>query len=125
MKTAEGYRFSLQFKAETDAHIQVGELLERLKNKKSEFVVSAILEYMQKHPELSDPAATTHVIRVAIAGYSKDTIREMLRELVDERLAGIAVSERSKMSSNGAEHAGTESDDDVIGALLDNLDKFS
>lgn len=125
MKTADGYRFSLQFKAETDAHIQVGELLERLKNKKSEFVVSAVLDYMQKHPELSDSTVTTPVLRVAIAGYSKDTIREMLRELVDERLNGLAVSEQSKMSGNIDEHAGSEPDDDVIGALLDNLDKFN
>ena len=54
MRTSDGYRFGLQFKDSSDLHHQVGELLERLGNSKSKLVVSAMIEYIQAHPEILD-----------------------------------------------------------------------
>lgn len=52
MRTGSGYRFSLQFGADTESKIRIGELLEKLGNKKSALIVPALIEYLEKHPEL-------------------------------------------------------------------------
>lgn len=123
MKTVDGYRFSLQFKAESEAHTLVGDFLETLKNRKSEVVVAAVLEYIKAHPEISDTNNEAPYIRVT--GFSRDTIRELLKELVDEKLAGIALADHSGLTHPDDATLEQDPDDDVISALLDNLEKFS
>ena len=44
MRTGSGYRFSLQFGADTESKIRIGELLEKLGNKKSALIVPALIE---------------------------------------------------------------------------------
>lgn len=51
MKKDGKYRFSLQFGAETEEQQSVGELLERLGNRKSAVVVAAVSDYILAHPE--------------------------------------------------------------------------
>ena len=46
MKRDGKYRFSLQFRSETDEQVQAGELLERLGNRKSAVVVAALNAYI-------------------------------------------------------------------------------
>ena len=56
MKTQDSkYRFTLQWSADTAENILVGDLLEQLKNRKSDFVIQAIMAYLnqeQKPPTL-------------------------------------------------------------------------
>lgn len=52
MKKNGKYRFSLQFPAESEEQIQVGELLERLGNRKSAVIVEALYSFTVAHPEL-------------------------------------------------------------------------
>ena len=46
------YRFTLQFGADSEDQIRVGELLEKLGNRKSMIIVSALSDYINAHPEL-------------------------------------------------------------------------
>ena len=51
------FRFSLQWQANTQERATVGEFLDKLGNKKSDFIVMTIWEYLQQHPEAMAPAA--------------------------------------------------------------------
>ena len=55
MKRDGVYRFNLQFPADTQEHIRVGEVLERLGKRKSSLVVAALGEYLDRHPQWETP----------------------------------------------------------------------
>ena len=55
MKRDGVYRFNLQFPADTQEHIRVGEVLERLGKRKSHLVVAALGEYLDRHPQWETP----------------------------------------------------------------------
>ena len=57
MRRDDRFRFSLQWSADTEEKAKVGALLERLGNKKSDFIVLAVVEYLQRHPEMEIPGA--------------------------------------------------------------------
>ena len=61
MKKDGKYRYSLQFDAITDEQIQVGELLEKLGNRKSAIIVPALFEYIKRHPEITEDHAKIKV----------------------------------------------------------------
>jgi len=63
MKTPDGYRFSLQFAANSTEYIRAGETLERLKHKKSDFIVKAVCEYLERHPEIEAGAVVQIDVR--------------------------------------------------------------
>ena len=51
----------MQFDAITDEQIQVGELLEKLGNRKSAIIVPALFEYIKRHPEITEDHAKIKV----------------------------------------------------------------
>ena len=80
MKAQDKYRFSLQWGADTAEKIQTGDLLGSLGNKKSEFVVAAVSEYLLNHPEiLSDGRRLQLVVK---ANYTKEQLMAMIREAI-------------------------------------------
>lgn len=87
MRTQGGYRFSLQFAAETEEQIRVGEFLERMGNRKSVIVVNALSLYLDANPELSTPGAEVKV--QTNAPYRKEDIEKMIRAIIEERLSGM------------------------------------
>ena len=60
------YRFTLQFGADSEDQIRVGELLENLGNRKSTIIVSALTDYINAHPELQSGYQHTHSRAVGI-----------------------------------------------------------
>ena len=76
MKRDGVYRFNLQFPADTQEHIRVGEVLERLGKRKSSLIVAALGEYLDRHPQWETPE-----VRIKIEQQSALT-REKLEELV-------------------------------------------
>ena len=52
MRRDEKYRFSLSWGRDTAEKIAVGDLLEKLKNRKSDLIVQAVWEYIGNHPEV-------------------------------------------------------------------------
>lgn len=118
MRTSEGYRFGLQFKILSDAHRQVGEFLESLGNKKSEAVVTAMIEYIQAHPEVLNKDNPVKVI--AAYGYSEETLNKRIEAMV-RRIAGTG-----SLPLNGTESVNISGhgDNKAIDTLLESLERF-
>lgn len=87
MRTQGGYRFSLQFAAESEEQIRAGEFLERMGNRKSAIVVNAISHYLDANPELS--ASNTEVKIQVNSPVKKNEIEALIRSIIEERLGAI------------------------------------
>lgn len=116
MKMEGVYRFNLQFPADTQEHIRVGEVLERLGKRKSSLVVAALGEYLDRHPQWETPE-----VRVKIeqqSAMSREKLEELVRRLVEEKLASLPVS------SQETDPAVEEELDSDISQMLENLELF-
>lgn len=116
MKRDGVYRFNLQFPADTQEHIRVGEVLERLGKRKSSLVVAALGEYLDRHPQWETPE-----VRVKIeqqSAMSREKLEELVRRLVEEKLASLPAS------SQKADPAVEEELDSDISQMLENLELF-
>lgn len=116
MKRDGVYRFNLQFPADTEERIRVGEVLERLGKRKSQLVVAALGEYLDRNPQWETPE-----VRVKIeqqSAMSREKLEELVRELVEEKLASLPVS------SQKADPAVEEELDSDISQMLENLEMF-
>lgn len=116
------YRFSLGFGNGTEKERRVGELLERLGNRKSSLIVDVLSEYIDKHPELENSQGKIEVkIMTSPSAHSKETIEQMVRELVAEAISSIQINGNVQASE-------CRIDEDVldknIAIMLDNLDQF-
>lgn len=119
MRTSDGYRFGLQFKVLSDAHRQVGEFLESLGNKKSEAVVTAMIEYIQAHLEVLNKDNPVKVI--AAYGYSEETLNDRIEAMI-RRIAGSASPPLAGQTSEDILERGQ---DIALDALLDSLERFA
>ena len=114
------YRFSLQFKADSNANIAAGDLLERLGNRKSAVVVAALNDYISVHPEI---AAGTAKISVKIGSEVKrELLEEMIRALIDEKIAALQMQPNAAPPYIDEQVQGNLSND--IAAMISNLDLF-
>ena len=116
MKRDGVYRFNLQFPADTQEHIRVGEVLERLGKRKSSLVVAALGEYLDRHPQWETPE-----VRIKIeqqSAMSREKLEELVRQLVEEKLASLLVA------SQEADPAVEEEPDSDISQMLENLELF-
>jgi len=117
LKDENTFRFSLQFSRSTEEQIRVGELLERMGNKKSRFIVQVINEYITAHPELTvhgDPVQ----IQVSSSGFTREDLRKLIAELLAERgyISDNSVGLAPKDGGNSASAS--------IEEMLDNLNMF-
>lgn len=120
MKKDGKYRFSLQFGADSEEQIRVGELLESLGNRKSAVVVSALSDYIHTHPELQ---SDDRRIEVKIASTLDHVqIEQIVRHIVEEKLSELCSSETKAAPSMPAAPAALEAD---ITQMLSNLDIFN
>lgn len=120
MKKDGKYRFSLQFSADSEEQVRAGELLERLGNRKSAVVVAALNDYLDSNPNLQDAHCK---IKVKLTpGYNRDGIEEIIRRIVEERLAAVR---RDEPQMDFSEESKTDTLEADIAQMLDNLDMFS
>ena len=94
LRRDDRFRFSLQWRADTEEKARVGALLEQLGNKKSDFIVIAIIDYLQRHPEMDIPGAKVKITYQPL--HTKEQllamVREMVKTSVGEFLEGKAVT---------------------------------
>ncbi len=85
MKTDNGnrYRFCLQFPASSDDYCRVGDCLEKLGRKKSDFVVAAILEYLERHPEVMPGSVQIQIHKARI---DRAELEQMVRRILSEQM---------------------------------------
>ncbi len=87
MKIDGKYRYSLQFSDNTEEGRRVGEVLERMGNRKSSLIVKVMNEYLVKHPELQREDSSIQITMTPLA--SSDDLKQMVRDLIEERIARI------------------------------------
>lgn len=80
MRKGDTFRFSLQWQADTPERLAVGEFLDKLGNKKSDFIVMTIGEYLQKHPEAMVP--TAHIKITSQPTLNREQVLTELRDIV-------------------------------------------
>lgn len=129
MKRDGKYRFSLQFPDTTGENRMVGELLERMGNRKSPLIVDAVREYLLNHPELQEGDCK---IEISVTPMEiPENLENLIRQLVEERIA-LYCQENSAAYPSGEdmrkeEMKQMESSDSLeedISQMLDNLDFF-
>ena len=119
MKDGSSYRYNIQFPGKTDLEIRAGEFLETLGRKKSAVIISALNEYLDHHPELSDGS---HPI-VNICSLCLQELAIKMQAMIEERLAGIDVPAVSASPSGLAVSAEAVSKD--IMEMIGDLDLFT
>lgn len=129
MKRDGKYRFSLQFPDTTEENQMVGELLERLGNRKSTLIVDAVKEYLLHHPELQKGDCKIEICVTTME--TSENLENLVRQMVEERIA-LHRQEDSNAYRSGEdmqkeEMKQIESSDSLeedISQMLDNLDFF-
>ena len=109
------YRFTLQFGADSEDQIRVGELLENLGNRKSTIIVSALTDYINAHPELQSGYSKIEV-KVAPA-FDRSQMERLIRSIVEEKLSELHTTETIADTSMSGTSEALEED---ITKMLDN-----
>ncbi|MCL2301386.1 MAG: hypothetical protein FWC27_14680 [Firmicutes bacterium] len=112
MKTAKGYRYTLQFPDVTAYQRQIGEFLEQLGSKKSRFIVMALSEYLAEHPEKMKASGKLHP---SIGSFSRDDMKDIVREVLAERGMVIQLSDEAQPA---------EPSDASVNAMLESMKAF-
>jgi len=121
VKSADKYRFSLQWSAESEERIQAGEFLESLGNRKSELVILAVTEYLNAHPEISAPGSKLKI--VIKPELRMEQVKAMIQTMIEENLSGRVLEKWVQNTDDGVSRL-AESEADVD-EMLKNLDLFS
>lgn len=79
------YRFSLQWSADTEEKVRVGSLLERMGNKKSDFIVMAVADYLKRHPGMEIPGSKIKITYQP--HHTKEQLLEIVREMVKNSMS--------------------------------------
>ena len=118
MKTHDKYRFTLQWNSDTEEKIQAGEFLESFGNRKSEFVVAAVSEYLCRHPEASASGSKPRIIIQPTV--TRERLEEMVRSILVERVAGADTRMESIPDDETTDPSLT-----AVAEMLGNLDLFT
>ena len=116
------YRYSLGFGGNTEKERRVGELLERLGNRKSSLIVDVLSEYIDKHPELENTHGKIAIkITASPSAHSKEEIEQMVRGLVAEAISSMQMNGNIQSASGSID---ADVLDKNVAIMLDNLDQF-
>lgn len=87
MRRDDKYRFSLSWGRDTAEKITVGDLLEKLKNRKSDLIVQAVWEYIGNHPEVMAENAKI-VITVQSTPTDEQTLAK-IQQMIDASVESL------------------------------------
>lgn len=118
MRTHGGYRFSLQFGADSEEKVRVGDFLERMGNRKSVMIINAVSHYLDDNPKLE---SSGNEVKVQInALMKKEEIESLIRTIIEERMAGMSSLSTPENSAPSVQKALEED----ITSMLSNLALF-
>ncbi len=126
MRKDDKYRFSLQWGSDTQEKIAAGDFLEKLGNKKSDFIVLAIWEYLQRHPEAVMPGAKIKITTQATLTREQilSDIKNAVRIYMEEHsIVSSTEMPNDKVPANCNDSATAPSETDLL-EMLDNLNAF-
>ena len=84
MKREGMYRFCIQFGADSEEEIRIGEMLESLGRKKSTVIISALLEYLQNHPEIESDGYHS---RIKVSTVTLSSLEEQISKMIETKLS--------------------------------------
>lgn len=117
MRRDDKYRFSLGWGRDTAEKIAVGDFLEKLKNRKSDFIVQAVWEYIRNHPEVMAENAKV-VITIQSTPTDEQTIAR-IQSMIDASVDRL--KERIKLQIEQEQQNGQEVFDGPNEQDLDNM----
>ena len=107
----------------------VGELLERMGNRKSNLIVDAVREYLVHHPELQEGDSKIEICMTPVG--MPENLEDLVRKMVEERIARYQQKESTTCQTGENLQAGesqqmelSDSMEENISQMLDNLDFF-
>ena len=111
MRRDDKFRFSLGWSRDTAEKIAVGDLLERLKNRKSDLVVQAVWEYIGNHPEVM-----TEDAKIVISVHSTPTDEQTfakIQSMIDASLEKLKTTLKLQLEQGQPEDASGPSEKDL------------
>ena len=124
MRRDDKYRFSLSWGRDTAEKIAVGDLLEKLKNRKSDLIVQAVWEYIGNHPEVMAENAKI-VITVQSTPTDEQTLAK-IQQMIDASVERLKDSMKFQIQQEKQveQVAPTVLNQKDLDDMLDNLTKF-
>ena len=118
------YRFSLSWGRDTAEKIAVGDLLEKLKNHKSDLIVQAVWEYIGNHPEVMAENAKI-VITVQSTPTDEQTLAK-IQQMIDASVERLKDSMKFQIQQEKQveQAAPTVLNQQDLDDMLDNLTIF-
>ena len=99
MKKDDMYRYCIQFAGKTGAEKRAGEFLEMLGRRKSSVIITALNEYLDRHPEAMDSESGSHII---VSSVDMAQLETRIKQMIDDRLASINYETRTSNSENAS-----------------------
>jgi len=121
MEAPGKYRFTLQWGSDSQEKVQAGELLQGLGNRKSEFIIMAVTEYVKSHPDIISPRQRLKII--VKPALTREQVEEIVKSLIKEQLAGAAIVTNSN-ENNKSNGNSDSANPDGIDEILRNLEFF-
>ena len=124
MRRDDKYRFSLSWGRDTAEKIAVGDLLEKLKNRKSDQIVQAVWEYIGNHPEVMAENAKI-VITVQSTPTDEQTLAK-IQQMIDASVERLKDSMKFQIQQEKQveQAAPTVLNQQDLDDMLDNLTIF-
>ena len=124
MRRDDKYRFSLSWGRDTAEKIAVGDLLEKLKNRKSDLIVQAVWEYIGNHPEVMAENAKI-VITVQSTPTDEQTLAK-IQQMIDASVERLKDSMKFQIQQEKQveQAAPTVLNQQGLDDMLDNLTIF-
>ncbi|MBM6927010.1 hypothetical protein [Pseudoflavonifractor phocaeensis] len=124
MRRDDKYRFSLSWGRDTAEKIAVGDLLEKLKNRKSDLIVQAVWEYIGNHPEVMAENAKI-VITVQSTPTDEQTLAK-IQQMIDASVERLKDSMKFQIQQEKQveQAAPTVLNQQDLDDMLDNLTIF-
>ena len=118
------YRFSLSWGRDTAEKIAVGDLLEKLKNHKSDLIVQAVWEFIGNHPEVM--AENTKIVIAVQSTQTDEQILAQIQRMIDASMERLKDSMKLQVlqEQHGGQTAPTGPNQQDLDDMLDNLTIF-
>ena len=121
MRRDDKYRFSLSWGRDTAEKIAVGDLLEKLKNRKSDLIVQAVWEFIGNHPEVM--AENTKIVIAVQSTQTDEQILAQIQRMIDASLERLKDSMKFQIQQV-EQVAPTVLNQKDLDDMLDNLTIF-
>jgi hypothetical protein len=121
LRRDDKYRFSLGWGRDTAEKIAVGDLLEKLKNRKSDLIVQAVWEYIGNHPEVMAENAKI-VITVQSTPTDEQTFAK-IQSMIDASLENLKSTLKLQAGQTESKEKNEPTEQD-LDDMLKNLDIF-